>query len=277
MTMPFGGSVRSVEYGRPDGSASPRTASSGANGTFALMITCGWVGVAGAAAWSAYQPGSGRKPTPSARAAVPVDATKAPSPIPNATATTTADATTSAVRRRRGRRRRTAAKARARAIRDASGPGSGSVSRTSRSRRSRSGSDDTLLLEDGAQLGLRAREPRGDSADRQPEDAGDLVDRQVEPVVEDDDNTLPGPQRGDGIGDRPLAEGVLGRVSDRPGVKGRLLVLQHLHSAPLAELVDGAVDRDSLQPRPQRARLVEAVQGPESFLDRLLRRVVRES
>src|SRR5688572_20234220 len=64
MTTPRGGSVRSVAYGSADDSADPWTSSSGWNGTFDAIAIAGVVAVARALDWSAYQPGSGRNPSP---------------------------------------------------------------------------------------------------------------------------------------------------------------------------------------------------------------------
>src|SRR5262245_14358319 len=58
MTMPFGGSLSSVEYGTIE------LPSSGLSGTFDAIATAGRSGVANDPAWSTYQPSSGRKPRP---------------------------------------------------------------------------------------------------------------------------------------------------------------------------------------------------------------------
>jgi hypothetical protein len=57
-------------------------------------------------------------------------------------------------------------------------------------------------------------------------------------------------------------------------VERRRLVVQHRQFPTAAKMVDGAVDRDPLEPRPERTGLVEAIQRAERFLNRLLGSVV---
>ena len=60
----------------------------------------------------------------------------------------------------------------------------------SRRMRSRSSSADMPFLEDGPELVLRPGEPRGHGAHGQSERARDLLEQEIEPVVEDDDDPL---------------------------------------------------------------------------------------
>jgi hypothetical protein len=53
----------------------------------------------------------------------------------------------------------------------------------------------------------------------------------------------------------------------------RVEVVHHLEPSSLAQVVDGAVDRNALQPRPEWPGLVVAVKRAERLLDRLLRGV----
>src|SRR5688572_12452300 len=246
ITIPSGGSVKSVEYGRPDGSTSPSSTSSAANGTFAATATVCWPSIAGGGDCSANQPGSGTNPsTAGSRAAVTDGAFSDPAVTPSATADTSiAPPTTKPRVGLRFRRSDPTARCRARCV-DASS-GKGSASRASRSARAKS--DDTVLLQNGAELVLRACEPRGDRADRKPEHTGDLLERQVEPVMQHDDDPLAGTEPCNGVRDRPSAEVVLGRLAESPGVKRALVVRDDLQPPTPAEGVDCSVDRDPLQP-----------------------------
>src|ERR671911_388037 len=150
--------------------------------------------IAGGGDCSANHPACGTNPsTAGSRAAVTEGAFSEPAVTPSATAQThIAPTRTKARVRRRLRRSDATARPRARCVEASSG--SGSASRASRS--SRSKSDDTIFLQNGAQLVLRTREPRRHGADREPEHAGDLLERQVEPVVEHDHDALGRAERG---------------------------------------------------------------------------------
>ena len=126
-----------------------------------------------------------------------------------------------------------------------------------------------LLPERDAELCERAAQARPDRALREAEEACDLLERQLEPVVQDDDEAPRLAQLRHGVRDRPELELLLRMLPEGPGVE-----LLGLAAALSAQEVDGAVDRDSLQPRPERTGLIEAPERAERVLDRVLGGVV---
>jgi dihydrofolate reductase len=124
-----------------------------------------------------------------------------------------------------------------------------------------------FLLQDVSQLDQGATEARGNGPYGESEHPGDLLDREVEPVSENDNGSLRGCESGDGVGDRPQAKIVVGRLAERPAVQRRRLVVEDGQSASPAKMVDGAVDHDPLEPGAERAGFVEAVERAEGLLD----------
>ena len=154
----------------------------------------------------------------------------------------------------------------------ASALGRGNVAGTSASCRSRSSGMAVLQL--GSQCGARTAQPGHDRPDGDLENRRDLFDAGVQPVVEDDDGSLPLGQVTHGPDERvEQLRVVLERSNDaqlgHPRV-GTLLPLL----AP--QLIDREVDRDPLQPGSKRARRVEAVERAERTENRILRDVVGE-
>src|SRR5436190_5279436 len=152
----------------------------------------------------------------------------------------------------------------------ASALGRGNVAGTSASCRSRSSGMAVFQL--GSQCGARTAQPGHDRPDGDLENRRDLFDTGVQPVVEDDDGSLPLGQVTHGPDERvEQLRVVLERSNDaqlgHPRV-GTLLPLL----AP--QLIDREVDRDPLQPGSKRARRVEAVERAERTENRILRDVV---
>ena len=92
--------------------------------------------------------------------------------------------------------------------------------------------------------------------------------------MEHHDDTLGRAELCDRVCDRPAAEVVLGRLTERPRVEGALLVVDDLQPPTPTEGIDCCVDRDPLEPGRERLCLVEAIERSERLHERLLPCVV---
>ena len=123
-----------------------------------------------------------------------------------------------------------------------------------------------LDLQRLAQLLERAREAGVDGPHREIERLGDLLRRHPDPVAQDDDNA-PLERK---LGHRGEQAAVSGRMSGRDVRRvGQLLVGE---AAFGAQQVERAVGDDPVQPRPERATVVEASERGEGPLERRPRR-----
>lgn len=122
-----------------------------------------------------------------------------------------------------------------------------------------------FLLQNGSKLDQCPTEARGDRAHGEPKHPGDLLDREVEPVTENDDGPLRGTERGDGVGDRPEAEIVLRRVAQRPAVQSSSLVVEQGQPASAAKMVDGTMTTIRLSQGPNGRVSSKRSSAPNAF------------